>query len=303
MTTQSLQSKNRTGQNIFSRPLSIFGVPVDRDIIFSDHNGRFNSKVEKRQRNLIVKSTFIKFFLHPDERLHGLTTAYSPTGMKEQIFTGPAFLLFKRAILIFTDKRMLHVPTRFNRSSHGAVSQVSYEDCETMYLKNRCLVVRYKTGEEETFLYIGRKEKRKIRSLIDALPAISKKSSHQPGRIYLCPNCTNPLETDSHQCSSCHLEFKTDLQARIRSILIPGGGYFYSRYPVMGVIIGLMETALVSYLVFTYTCFHQGIPIQFGLLSVLAFGLLLEKAIAAFHARHLIRNYLPESDDYAMRKV
>ena len=36
-------------------------VPVDRKTIFSDYKGRYKSRIEKRQRRLIVKTTFIKF--------------------------------------------------------------------------------------------------------------------------------------------------------------------------------------------------------------------------------------------------
>ena len=56
----------QTSPNIFARPLSIFGVPVDRETIFSNHKGMYKSRIEKRQRKLIVKTTHlnIKFFLH-----------------------------------------------------------------------------------------------------------------------------------------------------------------------------------------------------------------------------------------------
>ena len=34
--------------NIFGRPLSIFGVPVERDTIFSNHKGVYKNHIEKR---------------------------------------------------------------------------------------------------------------------------------------------------------------------------------------------------------------------------------------------------------------
>jgi hypothetical protein len=113
----------------------------------------------------------------------------------------------------------------------------------------------------------------------------------------------HPLNNDARRCPSCQLEFKTDFQAKMRSLLIPGGGYFYSHYPLMGLFTGLIESALVSYMVFKWTCFHQGLPISFGVLALLAGVLILEKLIASFHARRLILNYLPATDTYAMRKV
>ena len=110
---QAVASKPTDSLNIFGQPLSIFGVPVERDTIFSDHKGNYRNRVEKRQRQLIVKTTFVKFFLSHDERILCLTTAYSPISVLEQVLTGPAFLFFKRALLVFTDKRILHIPTYF----------------------------------------------------------------------------------------------------------------------------------------------------------------------------------------------
>jgi hypothetical protein len=40
--------------NIFGQPLTIFGVPVDREKIFANHKGIYQKRVEKRQRKLIV---------------------------------------------------------------------------------------------------------------------------------------------------------------------------------------------------------------------------------------------------------
>lgn len=302
MPVQALSPSRPTGQNIFGQPLSIFGVPVDRKVIFNDHKGRYKQRVEKRQRKLIVKATFIKFFLQADERIQFLTTAYSPTSVLEQIATGPAFLFFKRAILILTDKRLLHVPTRFDRSSHGAVSQVMYQDCAGMEIKDRSLVVRYNNGHEETFLYVGRQERKRLKAFIQSLPKTSKKDAGMRQRTYLCPSCTNPLNKKNSHCPSCHLKFNTDRQAIIRSVLIPGGGYYYSRYPIMGTITGLFESALVSYLIYKLSSFHQGVPIGFGLLALLAGIIILEKTIAGFHACRLTRNFLPETDDYTTRK-
>lgn len=302
MPARVLSQATATGRNVFSQPLSIFGVPVDREAIFSDHKGSYKQRVEKRQRRLIIKTTFIKFFLQADERIQCLTTAYSPTSAIEQIATGPTFFIFKRAILIFTDRRMLHVPTRFNRSSHGAISQIRYEDCTGMEIKGRSLVVHYADGEEETFLYIGRKEKKRLKAFIQNLPAKAKKGARTQKRTHLCPSCTNPLKKKARYCPSCHLKFNSDWQAILRSVFIPGGGYYYSRYPVMGTITGLFESALVSYLVYKLSSLHQGVPIEFGLLAMLAGVIIIEKMIAGFHAYRLTRHFVPESNDYTLRK-
>ena len=45
----------------------IFGLPVDRKILFSNHKNVYKKRVEKRQRKLIVKLPFLKPFLKQGE--------------------------------------------------------------------------------------------------------------------------------------------------------------------------------------------------------------------------------------------
>lgn len=289
--------------NIFGRPLTIFGVPVDRKTIFSDYKGNYKSRIEKRQRKLIVKTTFIKFFLHHDERIRCLTTGYSPITAVEQLLTGLAFLLFKRAIFVFTDKRILHIPTRFNRSSFSAISQIMYEDCKNIRLKGRTLCVTYNNGKEDQFPYIGRKERRKLKVLLSNHLLKPKAFGQFNKRVHLCPSCTNILNPQNTICPTCKLDFKSAWQARIRSYLIPGGGYFYSHHRLFGALIGAAEIAVLLKLAIDWIAVNQGLAVNLGLTAVLLAGLLGEKLIAAFHAQQLIQNFIPEKKDYALRKL
>ncbi len=288
--------------NIFGRPLSIFGVPVERDTIFSNHKGVYKNHIEKRQRKLIVKTTFIKFFLHADERILCLTTGYSPVSVKEQVLTGPAFLYFKRAIFVFTDKRILHVPARFNHGSRCAISHIMYADCAALDLKGRSLVVMYKNGTQESFPYIGRKEKRKIGSLLDSIQPKSTTSDGFHRRVFLCPSCTNPVAADTVCCPACQLEFKSRRRAKMRALLIPGGGYFYNHYSTLGFTVGLAEIAIFSYLLSSTMTMRAGLPVNFGIVAVMLCLLAGGKTITAYHAGQLARGLIPESKDYAMRK-
>lgn len=289
--------------NIFGRPLSIFGVPVERDTIFSDHKGNYKSRIEKRQRKLIVKATFIKFFLHHDECIHCLTTGYSPISIIEQLLTGIAFLFLKRAIFVLTDKRILLIPTRFNRSSLGAVSQILFEDCARIGLKGRTLIVQYKNGEQEQFPYIGRKERKKLKVLIADISLKPKEAGRLNDRVHLCPSCTNVLKPKTNICPSCNLKFRSGLQAKIRSFLIPGGGYFYSRHPILGALVGLMEIVLLSKIIYDWIAIKQGTAVHLGLMAGLLCAFIGEKLIAAFHSQQLIQGFIPKQKDFATRKI
>ena len=289
--------------NIFGQPLTIFGVPVDREKIFTNHKGVYQKRVEKRQRKLIVKSTFIKFFLHHGEQIQCLTTGYSPTSILERIVTGPAFLFFKRALFIFTDKRILHVPTHFDRSSRSTVSQIMYEDCAHMSIRGRSLHLKYKNGQEEIFPGLGGKEKKKIQTLLQSLPATPKDAGRLKGRVYLCPSCTHELPAEGHHCATCKLAFKSTLQAKLRSVLIPGGGYFYNRYPALGAMVASLELGLMFFVVHKAMALYQGSSLSLNVLAVGAGALILEKLIATLHAQELAKEYVPEDKDFAVRKI
>ncbi len=301
--TQAVASKPMDNLNIFGRPLSIFGVPVDRDTIFSDHKGNYKNSVEKRQRRLIVKTTFVKFFLCHDERILCLTTGYSPISALEQVLTGPAFLFFKRALLVFTDKRILHIPTCFDHSPRGAISQIRYDDCAHITLKGRCLIIEYKNGSQEIFPYLGFRERKKIKALLDIQALKPRQAGVLQQRVYLCPSCTNVLNAGQSFCPTCKMEFKSSLKAGLRSLLIPGGGYIYNRHTLSGVAVGLLETALLVYLVYNLAALKAGLPINFGMAALFLVLLIGEKLITAFHSQQLTHDFIPEERDFAIRKI
>lgn len=290
-------------QNVFGQPLTIFGLPVDRNTIFMNHKGNYKARIEKRQRRLIAKTTFVNFFLKTNERICCLTTGYSPITALEQLLTGLAFLFFKRAFFIFTDKRILHIPARIDHFSPSAISQILFEDCARIDIKGRALVVHYKTGKQEMFPYINRRERPRIKSLLKKLTLQPKEAGKLHGRAYLCPSCTQVLEEKTTVCKACKLQFKSVFQAKIRALLIPGGGYFYNNYPVFGFAVGVLESLLLAAIVFKCSQYHGGTPVNFGVMLLLGGGLVIEKIIACFHSQQLTQELIPEEKEFAMRKV
>ena len=289
--------------NIFAQPLSIFGIPVDRDTIFSDHKKIYKPRIEKRQRRLIVKVTALKFFLQPQERIRCLTTGYSPVSVLEQVLTGPAFLFFKRAILVFTDTRILHVRTSFGRKTGHAVSQIMYGDCSAIFMKGRALVVSFKSGHKETFNYIGRREKKKLRALIAELPLQPEAPAEFRSRVALCPRCTHVLKARIGFCEDCKLKFKTPLATGLLSLAVPGGGYLYCNKILLGAVAAGVELAAIIVLIIQWLNFRKGMPLQWGILAAAAGILILEKIVTAYHSIQMSHDYIPKSRDFEIRKT
>jgi hypothetical protein len=286
----------------YIRPVTIFTVPVDRDTIFSNDKGKYKSRVENRQRRLIIKSTFIKSFLRYDEYIRLITTGYSPVPAIEKDLTGPAFLYFKRALLLFTDRRILHIPTRFNRSPRGAVSQIMYEDCAGLEMKGRALEVLYKNGQREVFDCIGLKERKKLRLLMADI-CLSPESNGEPaGRVHLCPRCGGRLPQGEMRCVSCNLAFTSRLKAGLWALLVPGGAFFYLRYPLAGPLVALFEIALIAFTVSIWMEISRGLSAGYGLAVFATCALAIEKWLSCYYAGQLVQDFVPEEKDVRFAK-
>ncbi len=271
----------------------LFGLPVDTDLLFSDHRGIYRRGVEKRQRRLLKSLNFINPFLEEGEKILHITTGCSPVSAVELILTGWIVYIQRRSLFVFTNTRIFHVPTTTNFSYRSSIAQILYGDCENIAVKGATLVVRYKNGKKETFASLASRERRKIRALLGSGPLESRQSTPQC-RTYLCPRCTAPLVEGQFSCPACSLEFKNKQRARKLSIIYPGGGYFYTGHPVLGVLDAFVETYL-SFLVLIAALGVIAEPVA-GLpaLVFLAALLVFEKALTVYHARNFIKDYIPK---------
>jgi hypothetical protein len=271
------------------------GLPLDRDVMFSNRKGVYKKRIEKRQIKVLKKIPAIKNFLKEDEQLLLVTTGCSPTSLFEQVLTGWIFVYLKRSLFLFTNQRIFHIPTKANYSYRNSIAQILYSDCKSIQIKGRRLLVEYKNGEKEKFLYISGKEKKKIKEL---LPTISLEGSPSKTlkRIHLCPRCTSELDEEKYVCANCNLAFKDKSEARKISLIFPGGGYFYNRHPFLGIGDAFAETILLVWIVAAL------IPVMSGQGSIVPFFifiifLAIEKLITVYHSNHFVREYIPKEKE------
>lgn len=212
---------------------SLLELPINREIIFSDHKGNYSKKIEKRQTKLLKKVSFIKPFLKKDEKIILVTTGCSPISVVEQLVTGAILVYLKRCFFIFTNKRIFHIPTTKDFTYRNSVASISYGDCQSIAIKSWQLEIKYKNGKKERFIYIPGKDRKKIKALVQTNILIGEQTKNQ-GRIHICPKCTMELVHKEYTCPNCRLEFKSLVKAKKTSILYPGGGYFYTGHPFLG---------------------------------------------------------------------
>lgn len=270
----------------------LFDLPVDCNTLFSDQNGKFKKGLEKRQTKLVEKLAFLKPFMKDDEKIVLVTTGCSPMSVLEQLVTGWIVYYLKRSLIVFTSRRIFHIPTRSDFSYRNSIAQINYSDCKGISMKRSYIEVRYKNGTQEKFIYIDRRERRKIRTL---LAATSFDGAHatEEGRSHLCPRCTAKLVRDQYTCPCCRLVFKNISEGKKISIMYPGGGYFYTRHPVMGIGDALTELLLMVMVVASLIDVLRGNGNGFVPLAIWGTALIIEKSISVYHATHFIKEFIP----------
>ncbi|UCG99768.1 MAG: PH domain-containing protein [Deltaproteobacteria bacterium] len=283
-------------QPIIPHQEDALGLPLDREAIFSNHKGVYKKGIEKRQTRLLKKIAFLKNFLKEDERILLITTGCSPTSIWEQFLTGWIFIYLKRSLFVFTNKRIFHIPTKIFYSYRNSIAQILYPDCNSIQIKGRKLILEYENGKKDKFLYIARKEKKKIKALLPTISFEGSPSESQK-RIHLCPRCTQELREGKYICANCHLDFKGKDEGKKISLIYPGGGYFYTRHPFLGIGDAIVETILLVLVIVSLIDAVKGVEGSGGELFAFAIVLVIEKAISVYHSNHFIKDYIPKEKD------
>ncbi|MGD0919801.1 MAG: PH domain-containing protein [Thermodesulfobacteriota bacterium] len=281
-------------------------LPVNEGICFTTKKNKFSEKIKKEQTEILKRfSPFLKKVLDPGEEILIAVKATSPMTFLEQFTIGLLIVYVKRCMLILTNKRILHFPTRADFSPRQSVAQVPYGDIEDIKLSGfltRMLKMEYRSGKKEKFYYIPSREFKKLKTLMPTLP-IGIHPSAVLERHHLCPKCIGPLQKSVFSCPNCHLEFKNLKQGIKLSLLIPGGGYFFAGHPMMGVADGIVETilliALISALVSGFASPH--LAATWAAVIPIVFILSLEKMITIYDTKHFINEYIPADKDAALK--
>jgi len=272
----------------------ISGLPVDPKVLFSDKKGIYKPRIEKRKTKLLQKLGFLARFLDADEKITLVTTGCSPFTALEQLTIGAAWVVvIKRALFVFTTKRLFHIPVTSSFKYRGSIAQILYRDCRGLFVKGSALVAEYHDGGKDKFLYIPGCDRAVIQKLVFEVGE-SARPSDSPRRNHLCPNCAQVLPPGAVACPSCGLEFKNKAKARKYSLLIPGGGYFYTNHPFIGIGDALGESYL---LLFTLGCLVSGLlgdPRSWPVAIVFALVLAVEKLVTIYHSNSFLAEFIPK---------
>ncbi|MCL5278645.1 MAG: zinc ribbon domain-containing protein [Planctomycetes bacterium] len=275
------------------RPIS--GLPVDTGILFANHKGVYQRGIEKTKTKLLRKLGFLANFLDADEKIVFVTTGCSPYSTFELLTMGAVWVsLLKRSLFVFTNKRLFLIPTTWQLDYRGSIAQILYQDCKRLQVSGSGLVAEYHTGKKDRFPNIPRRDRQIIKHF-QFVTGESDQRSETPQRNHLCPNCTQILPTRAVTCPSCGLEFKSRAKSLTRSILLPGGGYFYTGHPFLGACDALGEAYLVILNLVVLFAGLRGDAEAMATLPVFLVLLAIEKIGTVYHSNSFLAEFIPEN--------
>lgn len=281
-----------------------FGLRINQDVCFTTAGNKLHLGTMKRQLKVLKElAPVLKKAMKPDEEILLAVRASSPMSWFEQLVTGWIIYYLKRCVLVVTNKRILHFPTTLNFKPKASMAQILYSDIaeiKTSGLFGRALKLKYKNGKSEDFNYVESADFKKLKFLLPAMDTTGQPSEASE-RHHLCPRCQARLLAGKYNCPSCRLQFKDGDRAIKLSLVYPGGGYFYTRHPWLGVGDALTEGILLLIVFGGLIDALSGEGGPEAWISVFIFGvaLIVEKAQTIYHAKHYVNEYIPEDETFA----
>lgn len=288
-----------------------FGVLVREDVAFANHKGVEKGGIRKRTEQSLEKlQEPLRKFLEPDEAVFCVARAQMMPGGVEQFFLGWHAMFLAPAVLVFTNRRLLHLLVERNGTWKKSLRGALWGDIEEAKAKGFLgarLSIKYRDGRKEIYGQLA--DAKKIQILLETLmPAAVGETSPAQTITSLCPECRSPLASTVYECPQCHTGFKDEKTAAQRSWLLPGGGFFYTGHPFLGILHALVEITLLCMVgywllvalgaVQTEPAPGEAAPDMASALVVVALigGILaVNKWVMARVAKKLVRNYIPLS--------
>jgi hypothetical protein len=242
--------------------------------------------------------------LQPGESVLYAIRARSPLSVIEQLTAASWTAILAACAVVVTNKRLLLFPVKRDGSWRESVCAVNWGDLEeirTTGLVVRNVSFKFKNSTQATYTNFRRADAKKLTAIASTLiPAASGEQTLAHGPVQLCPDCCSVLTKGQYSCPSCGLNFKNKKTMVLRSIFLPGGGYFYTGHPVVAILPAVVEAFLVLEILsvlFTGLASPKAVPELFTRLLVLGAFWTIETGVTILHCRRYVRDFIPEKRD------
>lgn len=290
------------------------GIPVREDVLYTNHKAAEKSGIRKRaDKTLEILQEPLRKILEPDEVVWYVAQAQAPISAAQQLTLGWMTYYVTQTMLVVTNRRLLAFSKKgksFGRWEWARrVRSIRFGDLSDTKLKgflSRYLYLSYTDGRKEKYWGIRGADGKKLRQILDAvMPLRTAEATPARGPVSLCPSCFAALQKGQEQCRQCSQLFATTSEMWKRSILYPGGGYFYTGQTGLGILDAIAESILIGWLAF-FLLIAAGFPEPVGDLepylgqgaavfaAVFIAGILVvEKLITGLHAHHFVQDFYP----------
>lgn len=283
------------------------GISIRKDVLFANDKGEEQERIQKSSEKRLQKlQPALQRMLPPDEAVLHITPAQSPLTILEQLTAAWWTRMLAACALVLTNKRILFFPVKRNGSWKESVRAVAWGDLEEVKAKGllvKNVTLKFKSGAKTTYTNFRRADANKIAAIALALiPAASGEQTSNPRPLQLCPDCRNVLTEGQYSCSACGLLFKNEKSMVMRSIFLPGGGYFYTGHPLIGILPAIVEGIFIlDVLVLLLASLATRNTPSRVLPSLLILALIwaFETAVTILHCRRYVREFIPEKRDPA----
>lgn len=296
-------------ENTVPRPTVVDGMRIREDVLFTDRKGQENRSQAKNAGKLLARlSPVLNRVLGQDEAVLYAARMLAPCSLFEQFTFGWYVYYIGAVVLVFTNRRILHLRVDSKGNWLGVVRAVAYGDLAEAKAKGflgGTLELKYRDGKKEKYWAIKGRDKKKLQVLLPAvLSASTGEGTERQGMVSLCPECLAALTPQVYVCGGCGLIFKDEKTMVRRSLWIPGGGYFYARQNFLGVLDFMAE----CYILLLFAVSLLLAVASWGeastnpddmdaagaliLAAILGGALALEKLLTIHHGRRFIREFI-----------
>ncbi|HEV8525094.1 MAG TPA: hypothetical protein VGQ71_11380 [Terriglobales bacterium] len=288
----------------------VLGLRARQDTLYSNHKGEMKNGIQKRaEKALRHLESPLRRLLEADEVVLYAARAHAPVSGFEQVTFGWYIHNLTATTLVLTNRRLLIFGVKHDGTWKRHLRSVRWGDLAEAKVSgwlNRMLTLTYRQGKPHKYWGLRSDDAKKLRVLLAALlPASAGEVSEARTLVSLCPDCFGTLTQSVYNCNQCGLVFKDEKTLVRRSLLIPGGGYFYVGMLLLGVCDFVVEAMLTIWLalsVLTVLGLHtmqdeagktmdQG-SVLVGLIFV-AVIFAVEKWMTIHHCRRFVREFIP----------
>ena len=296
------------------------GLSVRHDTIFTDAEGKANKKIRSATEKVLGNlAEPLARALQTDETILYVASALSPANLFDSWTFGWYITQVNKSVLVVTNRRILHIPLNLKGQWRQQIRSVRWGDVKEGMISGaiftRALTLHYGTGKKEKYWNIPARDGRKLKRLLSILiPESMSDISPRQEMVSLCPDSMTPLDAGADKCPECETRFKTAGKMVRYSLLIPGGGYFYTGHPFLGGADFLVEGLLLFYTL-VFALVGAGLPDPYGaplspdltpgpawvIAGFFGLALAIEKALTIRHGKVFLRYFLPDPSPHSSK--